>query len=256
MNTLAIRVEHEAPLTIITLNRPDVRNALNPQMIVEVTETLIGAEVDKTCRAVILRGAGTAFCAGMDLNVLAHLALQPFDINLEDSRRLGGLFQRIWTLSKPVIATVNGPAVAGGCGLATICDFTLATPESTFGFTEVKFGFVPAIVGVFLTHIVGEKIARDLLLSGRIINAVEAHRLGLVTEIVSANDLEPRARALANQLAENSPLSIATTKRLLGTIPPEELERACAANAASRHTNDCREGLRAFLDKRKPVWPA
>jgi methylglutaconyl-CoA hydratase len=254
MNTLAIRVENEPPLTIITLNRPDKRNALNPQMVVELNETLLAAEVDKKCRAVMLRGEGAAFCAGMDLDVLAHLALQPFDINLEDSRRLGELFHRIWAHPKPIIAVVTGPAIAGGCGLATICDFTLATPESTFGFTEVKIGFVPAIVGVFLARVTGEKRARDLLLSGRIVSAAEAQQLGLVTEIVATDKIDARARELVAQLAANSPLALATTKRLRSAIPHDELERACAANAAARHTNDCREGLRAFLEKRKPNW--
>lgn len=254
MDTLAIRVDSQPPLLIMTLNRPDKRNALNPQMVVELTETLLAAEVDKKCRAVLLRGEGAAFCAGMDLDVLAHLALQPFDINLEDSRRLGELFHRIWTHPKPIIAVVTGPAIAGGCGLATICDFTLATPESTFGFTEVKIGFVPAIVGVFLSRVTGEKRARDLLLSGRIVSAAEAQQLGLVTEIVAADKIEARARELAAQLVANSPLALATTKRLRSAIPPDELERACAANAAARHTDDCREGLCAFLEKRKPNW--
>lgn len=256
MNTLAIRVETEPPVTIITLNRPDKRNALNPQMIVELTETLIAAEADKKCRVVLLRGEGAAFCAGLDLNVLAHLALQPYEINLEDSRRLGELFRRLWASPKPTIAVVAGPAVAGGCGLATMCDLTLATPEAVFGFTEVKIGFVPAIVGVFLPRIVGEKRARDLLLSGRLLSAAEARELGLVTEIVPADKIELRARELAASFVANSPQAVASTKKLRGVIPAGELEQACAANAAARYTDDCREGLRAFLDKRKPNWPA
>ncbi len=255
MNTLAIRVENEPPLTIMTLNRPDKRNALNPQMVTELTETLIAAETDKKCRALLLRGEGAAFCAGMDLDVLAHLALQPYEINLEDSRRLGEMFRRVWAHPKPTIAVVAGPAIAGGCGLATMCDITLATPESVFGFTEVRIGLVPAIVGVFLPRIIGEKRARDLLLTGRLISASEACELGLVTELVPADRIELRAREIAAQFAANSPQALAVTKRLRGAIPAGELEQACAANAAARYTDDCREGLRAFLEKRKPNWP-
>jgi methylglutaconyl-CoA hydratase len=153
---------------------------------------------------------------------------------------------------------VNGAAIAGGCGLATLCDFTLAVPEAKFGYSEVRIGFIPAIVSTFLLRQIGEKHARDLLLSGGIIEAHEAHRIGLVNELVSAEDLMARARALALQLLENSPASLLSTKRLLSDYARGELDAqirsAVKENAAIRSTSDFREGISAFLEKRKPRW--
>ena len=145
----------------------------------------------------IITGAGKAFCAGMDLDGLRAIAEQSPQQHLEDSRRMANMFCRIYSLAKPLISAVNGAAIAGGCGIATLADFTLAVPEAKFGYTEVKIGFIPALVSVFLRRQVGEKTARDLLLSGRIIDAAEALRLGLVTEIVPAESLIERARELA-----------------------------------------------------------
>src|SRR5262250_1998933 len=175
----------------ITLNRPDKRNSINTQMIADLQSALDAIEKTHT-RVVILTGAGTSFCAGMDLAMLQAIATQSPSENQEDSRRLAKLFRRIWSYSKPLIAAVNGHALAGGCGLATLCDFTIAVPEARFGYTEVKIGFLPAIVSVFLTRQIGEKRARDLLLTGRIIEPQEAKELGLVTEIVPADQLMHR----------------------------------------------------------------
>ena len=149
---------------------------------------------------VILTGSGKAFCSGMDLEGLRAIAKQSHEENLEDSRRLGKMFYRLYSFPKPVISAVNGPAIAGGCGIATLADFTLAAAEAKFGYTEVKIGFVPALVSVFLRRQIGEKSARDLLLSGRIIDAAEAHRMGLVMEVVPAEKLAARAREVAGIL--------------------------------------------------------
>ena len=161
-------------------------------------------EKDRT-RVVILTGAGSAFCAGMDLETLSALAQQTPQENQEDSRRMARMFRRIWSFPKPMIAAVNGHALAGGCGIATLCDFTLAVPEAKFGYTEVKIGFLPAIVSVFLTRQIGDKRARDLLLTGRLVEAQEAKELGLVTEIVAADKLMARAAEIADQLIAASP---------------------------------------------------
>jgi methylglutaconyl-CoA hydratase len=201
---------------------------------------------------------GDAFCAGMDLGALQMLAHQSPMENLEDARRTAGLFRRIWSFPKPLIAAVNGAAIAGGCGIATLCDFTLAVPEANFGYTEVRVGFVPAIVSVFLTRQIGEKRARDLLLTGRIVDAVEAQRLGLVTQIVPAGELMSTAQALAATLIANSPMSLRTTKKLLCDIALPELDRqlelAVEESGHIRSTDDFREGLAAFLEKRAPKW--
>jgi methylglutaconyl-CoA hydratase len=178
--------------------------------------------------------------------------------NLEDSQTMVRLFRSLYEFPKVTIAAVNGPAIAGGTGLALLCDFTLAVPEAKFGYTEVRIGFVPAIVSTFLLRQVGEKQARDLLLTGRIIDAEEAARMGLIKEIVEPENLLARARELAALLLENSPASLRATKQLLNHHARAELDRQIEAavreNAAVRTTADFREGVTSFLEKRKPVW--
>lgn len=257
MSTQTLKLEQEGAVATITLNRPEKRNAITTQMIEELQAAL--GEIEKgAARVAILTGAGKAFCAGMDLEGLRAISTQSTEENLAETRRMAGMFRRLWAFSKPLIAAVNGPAIAGGCGFATLCDFTLAVPEASFGYTEVRIGFLPAIVSVFLRRQVGEKVVRDLLLTGRIVTAEEAHRLGLVTEIVPAEKLMERAREIADTLLANSPSSLLRTKYLLRryeeSYVDRELEWAIAENAASRTTADFREGLAAFLEKRKAAW--
>jgi methylglutaconyl-CoA hydratase len=168
------------------------------------------------------------------------------------------MFRTIYEFPKPTIAAVNGAALAGGTGLATLCDFTLAVPDAKFGYTEVKIGFIPAIVSSFLLRQLGEKQARDLLLTGRIVDAEDAQRLGLVNEVVEPEKLMQHARDLATQLLQNSPASLSATKRLLSgyAIPrlDAQLKAAVEENAAIRQTDDFREGLSSFLEKRRPNW--
>src|SRR5208282_496087 len=174
--------------------------------------------------------------------------------------RVAQLFRRLWEFPKVLIAAVNGAAIAGGCGLATMADITLAVPEATFGYTEVRIGFLPAIVSVFLRRQVGDKIARDLLLTGRLFSAEEAHRLGLVSQVVPADSLLARANELATALLANSPSSLLATKRLLRDSQEpgidREISQAIEAHAALRATGEFREGIAAFLEKRAPKWPA
>jgi methylglutaconyl-CoA hydratase len=247
----------EGGVATITLAQPEKRNAISSQMIAELLAALDEMERGEA-RVVILTGAGKAFCAGMNLEELKALAGKSPGQNLEDSRRMSQMFHRLYAFPKPVIAAVNGPAIAGGCGLATLTDFTLAVPDAKFGYTEVKIGFIPALVSVFLRRQIGEKRARDLLLSGRIFEAQEAREMGLVSEIVPADVLMTRAKELAASLLAASPVSILRTKRLLVEVEDaelqEELERAIRANAEIRSTADFREGLAAFLEKREPRW--
>ena len=241
----------------ITLNRPDKRNAISTQMMAELQSAL--DEIEKVhIRVGIITGAGKAFSAGMDLELLAAIAKQSPAENQEDSRRIAKMLRRIWGFSRPLIAAVNGPAFAGGCGIATLCDFTLAAPEARFGYTEVKIGFLPAIVSVFLTRQIGEKRSRDLLLTGRVIEPAEAKDFGLVTEVVPGERLMDRAHELAATLIEASPSSLSRAKRLLISSEiagvDHDLERAILENARIRCTPDFKEGLASFLEKRKPVW--
>jgi methylglutaconyl-CoA hydratase len=206
----------------------------------------------------IVTGAGKAFCSGMDLEALKALATQSPAEHLEDARRLAQMCRRIWSFTKPTIAAVNGPAIAGGCGIATLCDFTIAVPEAKFGYPEVRIGFLPAVVAIFLVRQIGEKQARDLLLTGKAIDAAEAHRIGLITQIVAADGLMKAAEELAGTLVASSPVSLHTTKKLLCEFAaPEidrELELAIAESAQIRSTHDFREGLASFLEKRTPRW--
>src|SRR5271154_7267517 len=165
------------------MNRPERRNALNPQMIAELTHAL-GESATCSCGVVVLTGAGTAFCSGMDLENLKSLSDQRPEDQRADAEATMWMMRRLYELTKPTIAAVNGAAIAGGTGLATLCDFTLAAPQAKFGYTEVRIGFIPAIVSVFLERQVGEKAARELLLTGRLIEAAEACALGLVTRVV------------------------------------------------------------------------
>src|SRR5712664_192574 len=244
-------------LATITLNRPDKRNAISTAMIAELQSALDEIEMSHA-RVGILTGNGKAFSAGMDLEMLAAIAKQSPSENQEDSRRMAKMFRRIWSFSKPLIAAVNGAALAGGCGIATLCDFTLAAPEAKFGYTEVKIGFLPAIVSVFLTRQIGDKRSRDLLLTGRIIEAAEAKEFGMVTEVVPAERLQQRAFELANDLIAASPSSLTRAKHLLTSAAAagvdHDLERAILENARIRCTPDFKEGVASFLEKRKPVW--
>jgi methylglutaconyl-CoA hydratase len=257
MNYQTLLLESSGNLAKITLNRPDKRNAISTQMIAELLNAL--DELEKTrARVVILTGAGKAFCAGMDLEMLQAIAQQSPSENQEDSRRIAKMFRKIWSYTKPLIAAVNGHALAGGCGIATLCDFTLSVPEAKFGYTEVKIGFLPAIVSVFLSRQIGEKRCRDLLLTGRLIDATEAKEFGLVNEIVPADKLMERANELAEVLIDASPASVTRAKHLLtsgaAASLDHDLERAILENARIRCTPDFKEGLASFLEKRKPNW--
>jgi methylglutaconyl-CoA hydratase len=244
-------------IATITLNRADKRNAISYELIDDLVAALQQA-ASSPVQIVILTGAGKAFCSGMDLDNLKQLTGRTHEQNVQDSETMASLFRTLYDFPKPTIAAVNGPAIAGGTGLATLCDFTLAVPEAKFGYTEVRIGFVPAIVSSFLIANIGEKRARDLLLTGRIFGAEEALKLGLVNEIVAPEQLMSRAQELAAQLLENSPASLQATKKLLSSYTREQLDRqvkqAIQSNAGIRQTADFKEGITSFLEKRKPTW--
>jgi methylglutaconyl-CoA hydratase len=257
MNYRTIQLAYEDGVATITLNRPEKRNAISFELIDDLLRAL--DEVAKSDAIVlIVTGAGKAFCSGMDLDNLKALLGRTPEQNLQDSRTMVQLLRTLYEFPKVTIAAVNGAAIAGGTGLALMCDFTLAVPEAKFGYTEVRIGFVPAIVSTFLLRQVGEKQARDLLLTGRLFEAEEAARLGLIKEIVPAEKLTARARELAALVMENSPASLRATKQLLTEHARAELdaqiEKAVRENAAIRTTADFREGISSFLEKRKPVW--
>lgn len=257
MSYSTVTLDYDGPLAIVTLSRPDKRNAISYELIDELLRALEEVE-HPPAQILILTGAGKAFCSGMDLDNLRSVTGRTEEKNRADSEIMARLFRTLYEFPKVTIAAVNGPAVAGGCGLATLCDFTLASTEAKFGYTEVRIGFIPAIVSTFLLRQVGEKHARDLLLTGRIIGAEEAFRMGLVNETVAPDKLISRARELAASLLQNSPASLLATKRLLNHYSSVELDRQIAAavdeNARIRTTADFREGVSSFLEKRNPRW--
>lgn len=252
-----VLIAETAGVRTITLNRPERRNAMTPEMQDELIASMKEAAAGD-CRVIVFRGAGDAFCSGLDLAALQTMHNKSAADHRADAERIATLFRTLYELPKPTVAAVHGPAIAGGTGLATICDFTLAVPNAKFGYTEARIGFVPALVSVFLALQIGDKRARDLLLTGRLFDAAEAHRLGLVNEVVPPDVLDERVRVLADQLAANSPESLAATKRLLAEQRKAWLDASIAqamdANAQARETADFKEGLGAFLEKRKPVW--
>jgi methylglutaconyl-CoA hydratase len=243
----------------ITLNRPDKRNALCPLLIEELTIALSEAEACD-CGVVILTGAGPAFCAGLDMEHLSTMTASTPEENRLDAENMAQVLRALYDFPKPVIAAVNGPAIAGGMSLATIPDFTLAVPEAKFGYTEVKVGFVPAIAASFLLRQVGELRTRELLLSGKLLKAHEAMTLGLVTQIVPAEELIQSANALAQCLLLNSPQAMQEVKRLLAMHSKrrldEELEDAIEVNAQQRSAEDFKEGVQAFREHRRADWPS
>jgi methylglutaconyl-CoA hydratase len=243
----------------ITLNRPEKRNALNYELVTELKNTFERAENDDACKIIVLRAEGAVFCAGADLEYLQQLQANTYQENLEDSTHLMQLFYQIYTLKKVVIGQIHGHAIAGGCGLATICDFAFTVPEAKFGYTEVKIGFIPAIVKVFLLRKIGEAKAKQLLLTGDLISASDAKEFGLINYVVPAEDLERTVADFAQKLArENSLQSMELTKEMIANVQSMSLKKglnyAAEMNANARATEDCQRGIAAFLNKEKLSW--
>jgi methylglutaconyl-CoA hydratase len=246
-------------IAYLTLDRPEKRNALDDKLVTALSEGFTQAGKDPEVKLIVLKANGKAFCAGADLAYLQQLRNNTFEENLADSTHLKNLFEQIYHLPKPVIAQVQGHALAGGCGLATVCDLVFTVPEARFGYTEVRIGFIPAIVMYFLLRKTGETRARELLLSGETIDAPTAERYGLVNFIVPAEELEAQVRGYAENLAtKNSGQAMALTKKMLARMPGLDAEQALTfaaeMNATARQTEDCRRGIDSFLNKEEIKW--
>jgi methylglutaconyl-CoA hydratase len=242
----------------VTLNRPEKRNALNPSMVSELKIALESFRNNENVKVVVLQAEGESFCAGADLAYLQQLQHNSYEENLADSQSLMELFKTILSFPKVVIAKVNGPAIAGGCGLATVCDFAFASDKASFGYSEVKIGFVPAIVMVFLAKKIGEAKARAMLLSGNNITASEAVQQGLINKHLAPNELDDFVEGFAQNLCkQNSSESMKMVKEMLIHMPQDyntALKYAAEMNAKARGTSDCKKGISAFLNKEKIVW--
>ena len=253
-----VKLAFDPPSACITLNRPQVRNALSPELVAHFHTALDQVQERDDVAALIITGEGTAFCAGADLKVLREIAAQSVKQARQDSQNLMNFFRRVYEFPKPVIAAVNGPAMAGGCGLASVCDIVLAAEDAVFGYPEVRVGFVPALVAVFLVRICGEKKARELLLTGRLFSAQEAQEMGLVNHVVAKESLLEKAQELAREIAPNSPTAVRLTKELMKDLPGLSLEKGLIAalqlNTLIRTTEDFKEGVSSFLEKRRAQW--
>lgn len=243
----------------ITLNRVDKRNALNSEIVAELSKAFDNAEHDENVKVIILKANGDVFSAGADLDYLKKLQSNTFEENLADSNLLRKLFDQIYGQPKIVIAQVQGHAIAGGCGLASVCDFIFTTPQAKFGYTEVKIGFIPAIVAIFLIRRIGEGRAKELLFNGDLIDAVYAKEIGLINYIAAEDKIEQEVLAYAEKLCKTtSAQSIALTKQLLNNVQDLSLKEALAfaaeMNAHARSTTDCKNGINAFLNKKKIDW--
>ena len=254
-----ITTQQQDRILYITLNRPEKRNALSGQLVFELKDALLRAEADIHTKVIVLNAQGTVFSAGADLDYLQQLQHNTFEENLADSSSLAELFNIIYKNKKVIIAQVEGHAIAGGCGLATVCDFTFAVPDASFGYTEVKIGFIPAIVSIFLMRKLGEVKAKELLLTGKLISAAEAEKMGLINEVVLADQIADKVFILATQLCEQtSAQSLDMTKQLINAVQEMSIEEAlrytAEMNAKARASDDCKKGIASFLSKEKIKW--
>lgn len=245
----------EGGIAEIMLNRPDKMNSLDENLIFEITDIFNDFSSKDEVKCIVLTGAGGNFCSGLYLDYLQKISEFNVLQNKEDSARFKDMLLSIYNCSKPVIAKVSGYALAGGCGIASCCDFIVSDETAKFGYTEVKIGFIPAVVMMFLLKRVGETYAKDLLLTARMISADEASRIGLINAVVPAGDLDFRVNELASSLMKNSASSIKLTKEMFSVINgmsfESALEYACDMNAITRMTDDCKEGIAKFLSRNK-----
>ncbi len=254
-----IEYKVENRIATITLNRPEKRNALNEAVVRGLRGAFARAETDTEAKVIVLKATGKVFCAGADLEYLRQLQQNTFRDNLKDSDNLKSLLLQIYRHPKLVIAQVHGHAIAGGCGLVSVCDFVYTVPEAGFGYTEVKIGFIPAIVMKFLLLRIGEGRTKELLLSGEWIDADRAMEIGLVNKVVDAKVLENEVRSFAlNICNENSAQSIKNTKEMMANMHgmnlDDALDYAVKKNAEARSTEDFQRGITAFLEKKPLVW--
>jgi len=254
-----VNVSSKNRIGYITINRPEKRNALSSELVGSLKRAFSWMESAEEVKVVVLKANGKVFCAGADIEYLKKLQENTYEENLEDSNHLKELFLKIYLFPKPVIAQVQGHAIAGGCGLVTVCDFAFSVPEAKFGYTEVRIGFIPAVVMVFLLRKTGEGQAKHLLLTGELITAENAVDHHLINDVIDGDQLEEKVVVFANKLIEkNSATSMAITKKMISEVQSMSLEDslnyAADMNAKARSTKDCHRGIAAFLNKEKIVW--
>jgi methylglutaconyl-CoA hydratase len=254
-----IQYQVENRVAYITLDRPEKRNALNPELITSLLAAFSRANQDEGVKVIVLNANGDVFSAGADLAYLQQLQNNSYEDNLDDSATLKDLFYTIYTSPKAVIAQVEGHAIAGGCGLVSVCDIVFSVPEAKFGYTEVKIGFIPALVACFLVRKLGGSRSKELLLSGDLIDAQTASAYGLINFISDKENIRESVKSYAEKLVTGtSAQSVSLTKQLIDMAQnltlEESLEEAVKLNATARATTDCKRGIAAFLNKEKIGW--
>jgi methylglutaconyl-CoA hydratase len=253
---LAIR--RDGPVEYLTLNRPDVRNAFNEDVIAELTAWAGRTAGDRSIRVVVIAGAGPTFSAGADVQWMAKTVNYTQEENLRDAAAASAMFAAIDALPVPVVCRVHGAALGGGAGLAAVCDIVVAEDTAVFGFTEVKLGILPAVISPFSLAKIGRSAARELFLTGARFSAARAREIGLVHAVVPSRDLDASVSAYVKELLTGAPEAIAAAKALVSEVwarPLEETRPLTAEAIASRRVSaEGQEGLRAFLDKRKAAW--
>ena len=256
----SILVERQGPVLRLTLNRPDVRNAFDEEMIAAITAAAASAAADEALRAVVLTGAGKVFCAGADLAWMSKAIAYTHRENLSDAEDFARMLERLDTLPVPVVGRVHGAALGGGVGLMAICDVVIAADDSVFALSEVKLGIIPAVISPYVIRKIGVSAARELFLTGSRFGAARAHEIGLVHEVVPAAELDAGVERRLKDVLEAGPRAIAAAKALIREIAGEHPEDVIGFTtnsiAAQRVSVEGQEGMRAFLEKRKPGWIA
>jgi methylglutaconyl-CoA hydratase len=246
------------PITTVTLNRPEVRNAFDEALIREVIDWAASVPTDGSVRAVVLEGAGPVFCAGADLQWMARMVDYSIDENISDATQAAVMFHRLDALPVPLIGKVHGAALGGGAGLVAVCDVVVAAEDAIFGFTEVRLGILPAMISPYVVRRIGLAAAREVCLTGSRFPAARARELGLVNEVVRAGELDAAVARYAEAFSQAAPSAIAATKRLLAEVasrsPDDVMDKTARAIARQRVSREGQEGMRAFLEKRPPAW--
>jgi methylglutaconyl-CoA hydratase len=253
-----LRIEHDGPVVRVTLNRPDVRNAFNENLIAEMTTWAESVKPGGAARVVVLAGAGKVFCAGADLTWMSKMVGYSYDENVRDARAMARMFEALDRLPLPLIGRVHGAALGGGAGLAAVCDIVVAAEDALFGFTEVKLGILPAVISPYAIARIGRSAARELFLTGARFGAKRAKEIGLVHAIAATADLDAAVDAYVRELCSSGPAAVVRAKKMIaavaGRAPADAMDLTAETIAQQRVSDEGQEGMRAFLEKRKPGW--
>jgi len=254
-------VERRNQVAFVTLNRPEIRNAFDDTLIASLTRALRELDTDASVRAVVLAGAGPAFCAGADLNWMKRMAGYGYDQNLDDARALAKMLRTLDRMAKPTLARVHGPAFAGGVGLVAACDIAIGTPDAKFCLSEAKLGLSPATISPYVVRAMGERAARRYFLSAEVFDASEAYRVGLLSGVSASENLDAEIRKILGHLTQGGPQALAKIKDLIRVVSSGSVDDAMIDDTAKRIaeirvTPEGKEGIAAFLEKRKPSWTA